>query len=62
MLDNKERNDLAAVVPSLPELPVPELTEPGPTQFIPAAVLDELLLEPMGRDDADDIVGGEAAV
>ena len=62
MLDNKERNDLAAVVASLPELPVPELTEPGPAPFIPAAVLNDLLLEPTGGDDSDDKEGGKAAV
>ena len=42
--------------------PEPELTEPGPTPLIPAAVLDELLLEPTGRDDADDEEGCNAAV
>ena len=62
MLDNEEENDLAAVAASLPELPEPELTEPGPTPLIPAAVLDELLLKPTGRDDADDEEGCNAAV
>ena len=60
MLDNKERNDLAAVVPSLPELPVPELTEPGSTPQV--AILDKLLLEPTGRADADDEEEGNAVV
>ena len=62
MLDNTEDNDLAAVAASLPELPEPELTEPGPTPFIPAAVLDAPLLKPTRRDDADDEEGGKAAV
>ena len=62
MLDNEEENDLAAVAASLPKLPEPELTEPGPTPSIPAAVLGKLLLEPTGQDDADDEEGGKAAV
>ena len=67
MLDEEEENDLAAAAASLPELsqpelPQPELPQPGPTPFIPAAVLEELLLEPGGQDDADDKEGGEAAV
>ena len=62
MLNNKGDNDPAAVAASLPELPEPKLTEPCPTPFIPAAVLDELLLEPTGRDDVDDEEGGKAAV
>ena len=61
VLDNEEENDLAAVAASLPELSEPELTEPGPTPFIPATVLDELLVEPRG-DDADDEEGGKATV
>ena len=62
MLDKEDENDLAATVASLPELPQQELSQPGPTPFIPAAVLEELLLEPGGQDDADDKEGGKAAV
>ena len=62
MLDKEEENDLAAAAASLPELPEPELPQPGPTPFIPATVLEELLLEPGGRYDADDEEGGEIAV
>ena len=62
MLDEEEENDLTAASASLPELPEPELPQPGPTPFIPAAVLEELLLEPGGQDSADDKEGGKVAV
>ena len=64
MLDNKDDNDIAAVAvaASLPEFPELELPQPGPTPFILAVVLDEVLLEPTGGDDSDDKEGGKAAV